>query len=275
VTREQLHSAVAAALIEDVGSGDLTTDAIVAPAKRCDARLVVKERGTVCGLEAAELAFSILDPQSRFEYLARDGDLIEDAPRIVARVNATTRAVLTGERTALNFVGRLSGIATLTSKYVRAVWGTGAVILDTRKTTPGLRALEKHAVESGGGCNHRFGLADGVLIKDNHLQAAGSISAAICRVRARTNLPVEVECESLEQVVEALEAKAEAVLLDNMALGMLREAVRLVAGDARVEASGGITLDTVRAVAETGVDEISVGALTHSASALDVSLELE
>jgi len=190
-----------------------------------------------------------------------------------ARIEASTRALLTGERTALNLVGRLSGIATLTRQYVLAVAGTGAVILDTRKTTPGLRALEKQAVTSGGGANHRFGLDDGVLVKDNHLLAA-SIAEAVSRVRAQTTLPVEVECDTLEQVGEAIAAGADALLLDNMTVDVLREAVAIVAGRAHLEASGGITLDTVRAVAETGVDEVSVGALTHSARSLNVSLEV-
>jgi nicotinate-nucleotide pyrophosphorylase (carboxylating) len=176
---------------------------------------------------------------------------------------------------ALNFLGRLSGIATLTRHYVDAIAGSGATILDTRKTTPGLRALEKHAVACGGGRNHRFGLDDGVLVKDNHLHAAGSIGQAVAGLRATTVLPIEVECDTLAQVSDALDAGVDAILLDNMNLDELRAAVLLVAGRARLEASGGITLDNVRAVAETGVDEISVGALTHSARSLDVSLELK
>ena len=176
---------------------------------------------------------------------------------------------------ALNFLGRLSGIATLTKSYVDAVVGTGVAILDTRKTTPGLRALEKHAVARGGGRNHRFGLDDGVLVKDNHLRAAGSIAKAVESLRATTVLPIEVECDTLEQVSEALDANVDAILLDNMTLGELRSAVALNGGRARLEASGGITLENVRAVAETGVDEISIGALTHSARSLDVSLELK
>jgi nicotinate-nucleotide pyrophosphorylase (carboxylating) len=181
--------------------------------------------------------------------------------------------VLTGERLALNLLGRLCGIATLTRRYVDAVDGTGAVILDTRKTTPGLRELEKRAVRCGGGTNHRLRLDDGVLIKDNHLRGAGSIADAVARARA-TGLPVEVECDTLAQVGEALDAAADRILLDNMTTDELREAVVLTAGRAELEASGGVTLDTVRAVAETGVDYVSVGALTHSARALDVSLEV-
>ena len=274
LSHEDVRSLVAAALAEDVGAGDVTTDAIVPAGARSVATILLKEPGVVCGLATAQAAFAILDADSRFEPLAADGDLVAEAPRAIARVEATTRALLTGERTALNLVGRLCGIATLTRQYVEAVAGTGAAVLDTRKTTPGLRALEKHAVRSGGGRNHRFGLDDGVLIKDNHLLAASSLAVAVARVRAASTLPVEVECDTLEQVRDALAANADALLLDNMAVDQLREAVALVAGRARLEASGGITLDTIRAVAETGVDEISVGALTHSARSLDVSLEV-
>jgi nicotinate-nucleotide pyrophosphorylase (carboxylating) len=184
------------------------------------------------------------------------------------------RGVLTGERVALNLIGRLSGVATLTRRYVDAVEGTGATILDTRKTTPGLRALEKHAVAAGGGTNHRFGLDDGVLVKDNHLRLAGGIAPAVARLRAATDLPVEVEAETLAQVREAVDVGADIVLLDNMTVDELREAVDLVAGRAKLEASGGVTLDTVCDIAATGVDFISVGALTHSARSLDVSLEV-
>ena len=233
----------------------------------------MKESGVVCGLRAVETTFRALDPEIAFEAFASDGDAIE-APAIVARVIGSQRAILTGERVALNFLGRLSGIATLTRDYVDAVAGTSAAVLDTRKTTPGLRALEKHAVAAGGGRNHRFGLDDAILIKDNHLRAAGSIDAAVEQVRKAGDLPIEVECDTLEQVGEALEAGVDAILLDNMTPSELRQAVQLAGGRARLEASGGITLDNIRAVAEAGVDEISVGAITHSARSLDVSLEL-
>ena len=228
----------------------------------------------MCGLRAAESTFRALDPDARFEALASDGDLVRDPPAVVARVSGSERAILTGERVALNFLGRLSGIATLTRRYADAVEGTGVAVLDTRKTTPGLRALEKHAVVCGGGRNHRFGLDDAVLVKDNHLRAAGSVTRAVELVRAASDLPIEVECETVDQVGEALELGVDAILLDNMTLEKLREAVSLTAGRARLEASGGVSLATVRAIAETGVDEISVGALTHSARSLDVSLEL-
>jgi nicotinate-nucleotide pyrophosphorylase (carboxylating) len=273
VATDTLERIVHAALAEDMGAGDVTTEATVAPDAVGTAELLVKEPGVVCGLRAAEETFRALDSGIRFEPLAHDGETVEP-PAVVARVTGAQRAILTGERVALNLVGRLSGIATLTRRYVDAIEGTGATVLDTRKTTPGLRALEKHAVASGGGRNHRFGLDDAVLIKDNHLRAAGSLVAAVEAVRAASDLPVEVECETLDQVAEALEVGVDAILLDNMTLDQLREAVRLTAGRARLEASGGVNLDTIRAIAETGVDEISVGALTHSARSLDVSLEL-
>ncbi len=262
-----------AALAEDVGEGDVTTEATIDADASGEAELVLKEPGVVCGLDVAEAVFRALDAELRFERLVDQGTLVGSATA-VARVSGPLRAILTGERTALNFLGRLSGIATLTRRYVDAVAGTGAAILDTRKTTPGLRVLEKHAVAIGGGRNHRLGLDDGVLVKDNHLRATGSIREAVERLRAATHLPVEVECETLEQVSEALAAGADALLLDNMRVDELRAAVALARGRARLEASGGVTLDNVRAVAETGVDEISVGALTHSARSLDVSLEL-
>ncbi len=271
---ETLERAVLAALAEDVGAGDVTTEGTVEESAVGTAELVLRESGVVAGLGAAEIVFRALDEDVAFETLVDEGDVVESAPATVAVVSGPLRAILTGERTALNFVARLSGIATLTRRYVDAVAGSGAAILDTRKTTPGLRALEKHAVARGGGRNHRFGLDDGVLVKDNHLRAAGSIEDAVTRLRGSTSLPLEVECDTLEQVTEALEAGVDAILLDNMSLDELREAVALVDGRARLEASGGVNLETVRAIAETGVDEISVGALTHSARSLDVSLEL-
>jgi nicotinate-nucleotide pyrophosphorylase (carboxylating) len=273
VATDTLERIVLAALAEDIGAGDVTTDATVSADAVGTAELVVKEPGVVCGLRVAEAAFRALDPDLRFESLAADGDTVE-AGAVVARVSGSARAILTGERVALNFLGRLSGIASLTRRYVDAIEGTGVVVLDTRKTTPGLRALEKDAVVAGGGRNHRFGLDDAVLIKDNHLRAARSLRAAVELTRAVSDLPIEVECESLEQVHEALELGVDAILLDNMTLGELREAVTLAGEHARLEASGGVSLDTIRAIAETGVDEISVGALTHSARSLDVSLEL-
>ena len=273
VATDTLERIVHAALAEDIGGGDVTTEATVPEDAIGTAELLVKEPGVVCGVRAAEATFRALDPEIQFEAFATDGDVV-DAPTVVARVSGSERAILTGERVALNFLGRLSGIATLTRRYVDAIDDTGVAVLDTRKTTPGLRALEKYAVVSGGGRNHRFGLDDAVLVKDNHLRATGSIAAAVELVRAATDLPVEVECETLDQVRDALEAGVDAILLDNMSLEQLRQAVALAGGRARLEASGGVSLDTIRPIAETGVDEISVGALTHSARALDVSLEL-
>jgi len=274
VATDTLERAVLAALAEDIGAGDVTTEATVPEDAVGTADLLLKEPGVLCGLRAAESTFRALDPEVRFEALASDGDLVGDPPAVVARVSGSLRSMLTGERVALNFLGRLSGIATLTRRYTDAVEGTGAAVLDTRKTTPGLRALEKHAVVCGGGRNHRFGLDDAVLVKDNHLRAAGSVARAVELVRAASDLPIEVECETLHQVGEALEVGVDAILLDNMTLDELREAVSLNAGRARRSASGGVSLGTVRSIAETGVDEISVGALTHSARSLDVSLEL-
>jgi len=273
VAADTLDRVVQAALAEDVGAGDVTTEATVDADALGTAELLVKEPGVVSGLSAVEAVFLALDPDVRVETLVEDGTFVEHTT-VVAVVSGPLRAILTGERVALNFLARLSGIATLTRSYVDAVAGTGVAILDTRKTTPGLRLLEKHAVACGGGTNHRFGLDDAVLVKDNHLVAAGSVRAAVERLRAATDLPIEVECDTLAQVSEALEARIDAILLDNMTPNELVAAVALVRGRARLEASGGVTLDNVRAIAETGVDEISIGALTHSARSLDVSLEL-
>jgi nicotinate-nucleotide pyrophosphorylase (carboxylating) len=263
-------------LAEDVGSGDVTTEATVPDGGRVSARLLVKAPGVVCGLDVAEAVFRLLDPGLEVERPLADGDAVSAAPAVALELVGDARALLTGERLALNLVGRLSGIATLTRRYVDAVAGTGAQVLDTRKTTPGLRVLEKHAVACGGGRNHRLGLYDAVLIKDNHLAVCGSVAAAVARARAHApELEVEVEADTLAQVEQALAARADAILLDNMSPAEMREAVRLVAGRARTEASGGITLETIRDVAERGVDTISIGALTHSAPALDVSLEVD
>ena len=261
---------VRAWLEEDLGAGDLTSDAVVPEDATAKATILLKERGVVCGLELARAVFAELDPDLSFEAFATDGT--ETAGEI-AKLDGNARALLGGERLALNLLGRLSGIATLTRRYVDAVAGTGATILDTRKTTPGFRRAEKYAVQCGGGTNHRLGLDDGILIKDNHLRLAGSITNAV-ELAESTGAAVEVECDTLTQVSEALDASAETILLDNMTTAELREAVSLTAGRAQLEASGGITLDNVRAVAETGVDFLSIGALTHSARALDVSMEV-
>jgi nicotinate-nucleotide pyrophosphorylase (carboxylating) len=274
-TETDVEHVVRSALAEDVGTGDVTTEGLFDEDATCRAELLLKEPGVVCGLEVAALVFATCDAEVTLAAAYADGDAVGDVPARLGTVDGPTRAILTAERTALNFLGRLSGIATLTRRYVEAIEGTGAVILDTRKTTPGLRALEKHAVYCGGAANHRFGLHDAILVKDNHLRLAGGIAAALERLQdAGSGLPIEVEVEDLAGLEIALEAGADRVLLDNMSLEELRAAVRLTAGRVPLEASGGVTLATVRAIAETGVDVISIGALTHSARALDVSLEV-
>jgi nicotinate-nucleotide pyrophosphorylase (carboxylating) len=273
LTPAVLEPVVRAALAEDVGEGDVTTNGVVPADARCRAELVLEEPGVVCGVAAVRAVFAALDPHVRVDALVEEGTRISNVPAAIAEVEGQARAVLTGERTALNLFGRLSGIATLTSRYVDLVEGTGTQILDTRKTTPGLRALERYAVRTGGGTNHRFGLHDAVLLKENHLRIAGGIAPAVAALR--NGRPVEVEAETLDEVTEALEAGVDRILLDNMTPEQVRKAVKLVASRAQLEASGGISLATVRAYAETGVDFISVGALTHSARALHVSLEVE
>lgn len=261
------------ALAEDVGSGDATTDSIVPRAAKTEVQIVAKQSGVIAGLEVARTVFLQLDEQIAFTPRVGDGSALSRG-QVVVEVYGSARALLTGERTALNFLGRMSGIATLTRQFVEAVAGTGAVILDTRKTAPGLRTIDKLAVKLGGGQNHRQGLFDMVLIKDNHIDYAGSLSEAVRRVRdSGTNLEIEVEARSIREVREALALKVERVLLDNMTLEMMREAVQLNAGTAKLEASGNVTLATVREIAETGVDYISVGALTHSPQTFDFSLK--
>jgi nicotinate-nucleotide pyrophosphorylase (carboxylating) len=263
------------ALAEDVGAGDVTTEALVRAGARARARIVQKAPGVVAGLGVAEAVFARVDPELRWSAHVREGEWRDEG--LVAEVEGAAGSILRGERVALNFLARLSGVATLTARYVRAVDGTGATILDTRKTTPGLRALEKEAVKAGGGSNHRSGLFDAILVKENHIEAAGGVRAAAERALAAAadGMLVEIECATLDEVREALEAGAPRILLDNMGNEELTAAVALVAGRAELEASGGVTLETVRAIAETGVDYISVGALTHSAPALDLSLQLE
>jgi nicotinate-nucleotide pyrophosphorylase (carboxylating) len=270
-----VQRAVTEALAEDLGlAGDLTTDATVAPDATADAAIVSRQGGVVAGLDLAEAAFAALDAGVAFKRLKLDGDAVE-AGDAIARISGNARAILTGERVALNYLGRLSGIASLTRRYVDAISGTGAAIADTRKTTPGLRAFEKYAVRCGGGQNHRTGLFDAILIKDNHIVAAGGIDNAITRARAYAGhmVKIEVEVDTLDQLAAVLKHKVDAVLLDNMTPQMLRDAVRMVAGRAMTEASGGVNLTTVRAIAETGVDLISAGALTHSAPVLDLGLD--
>jgi nicotinate-nucleotide pyrophosphorylase (carboxylating) len=263
------------ALAEDVGARDLTTEAVVPRAARARAMIEQRAEGAIAGLDVARAVFEAVDGELRFEAHAVEGDW--RPPGTVATVEGRAASLLTAERVALNFLGRLSGVATLTARYVDAVEGTGVRILDTRKTTPGLRALEKRAVALAGGTNHRAGLWDAILVKENHAALAGGVGEATRRALAGApeGVAVEVECASLTEVDEALAAGARRILLDNMAAAQLRAAVERVRGRAELEASGGVTLDTVRALAETGVDYVSVGALTHSAPALDLSLALE
>jgi nicotinate-nucleotide pyrophosphorylase (carboxylating) len=269
-----IEELVARALAEDVGDGDVTTAATVPADARARATITQKAPGVVFGLDAAEQTFRSLDPDVALDRLVAEGRWRDGGP--VLRIEGSARAILTAERTALNFLQRLSGVATLTARCVQAVQGTGVKILDTRKTTPGLRALEKAAVAAGGGTNHRAGLYDAILIKENHAALAGGVGAAVRRAAEYApELELEVECATLDEVDEALEAGARRILLDNMDTAQLREAVRHVAGRAELEASGGVTLQTLGAVASTGLNFISVGALTHSPPALDLSLLLE
>jgi nicotinate-nucleotide pyrophosphorylase (carboxylating) len=270
-----LRDAVARALAEDVGAGDVTTAATVPAGARARATVVQKAPGVIYGIEAAVLSFSLLDPDVAVESSATEGEWRQPGSVVLA-VAGLARALLTGERTALNFLGRLSGVATATALAVRELEGTGARVLDTRKTTPGLRALEKAAVAAGGGTNHRFGLDDAILIKENHIAAAGGIGAAVAAARASAGgLPIEVEVRDGAEIAQALEAGAPRLLLDNMTVAQLRAAVAQVGGRAQLEASGNVTLETLRDVGGTGVDFVSMGALTHSAPALDLSLSLE
>jgi nicotinate-nucleotide pyrophosphorylase (carboxylating) len=269
------YDVIARALAEDVGDGDVTTAATVPEAARARALIRQKAPGVIYGLDVAVEVFRALDPEMVLDRLAEEGRWREDGGPVLS-LEGSARALLTGERTALNFLQRLSGVATMAARCVRAVEGTGAVILDTRKTTPGLRALEKAAVAAGGATNHRVGLFDAVLIKENHAALAGGVGEAVLKARDYApGLALEVECRSLAEVDEALGAGATQILLDNMSVAQLGEAVRHVAGRAKLEASGGVTLETLREVASTGVDFVSVGALTHSAPALDLSLLLE
>jgi len=266
---------VRAALAEDLGrAGDITSQATIARDARLTAVFATRKAGVISGLACARLALAELDPEAAFEAVVADGEPVQ-AGTALARVEANARALLSAERTGLNLLGRMSGIATLTREYVDAVAGTEARIVDTRKTTPGLRALEKYAVRCGGGVNHRFGLDDAILIKDNHVAACGSVGEAVRRAKAYAGhlTKVEVEVDSLAQLDEALAEMPDVILLDNFSLDDLRKAVLKTAGRVVLEASGGVRLETVRAIAETGVDVISVGALTHSVNVLDIGLD--
>jgi len=272
---EQIKAIVQRALAEDVGPGDVTSQWILSPEMRVRGCFLAKAQGVLAGLEVVRQVFRQVDERITFQSHKKDGDIISKGD-IVAAVKGPAASILTAERTALNFLQRMSGIATLTRHYVEAAAGTKAVILDTRKTAPGLRLLDKWAVRLGGGQNHRLGLYDMVLIKDNHIAAAGSITQAVERVRRRNQpgLAVEVEVKSLAELEEALALDVDRIMLDNMGLDEMRRAVEITAGRVPLEASGNVTLENVAAIAATGVDYISVGALTHSVKALDISLEV-
>jgi len=273
-----LENAVRAALDEDLGrAGDITTLATIPAGTQATAVFAVRKPGVVCGLPIAEASFRLIDPSIRFETLVEDGASVPGDRTPVARVSGDARAILTAERTALNYMSRMSGISTLTAKYVALVAHTNANICCTRKTTPGLRAFEKYAVRCGGAMNHRFGLDDAVLIKDNHIAVCGGIREALRAAKAFVGhlVKVEIEVDTLDQLQEVLDEGADFCLLDNMSTDMMREAVKMSAGRVKLEASGGINIETVKAIAETGVDLISSGALTHSAPILDLGLDIE
>jgi nicotinate-nucleotide pyrophosphorylase (carboxylating) len=262
------------ALAEDIGFCDLTSEFVIPPEARAELALNARQDIVVAGIDVAARVFQRRVPDCRVELRVRDGDRVK-AGATMGRVQGAARGLLTVERTALNFLQHLSGIATLTAQYVERIAGTHAILIDTRKTTPGLRALEKHAAQVGGARNHRLRLDDGVLIKDNHISVCGSVSAAVHRARAGVPVltRIEVECDTLEQVGEAIEAGADMILLDNMGLAEMRQAVALSNGRILLEASGGVRLENIRAIAETGVDFISVGRITQSAPAVDIGLD--
>jgi len=266
---------VGRALSEDLGSeGDITSDSVVPKTAESKGSFIARGPGVIAGLEVAAYVFEALDPSVRFEPKVEEGHRVDEAG-IIAQISGHSRSILSGERTALNLLGRMSGVATATAQLVDAVAGTGARISDTRKTMPGLRVIDKYAVRVGGGMNHRFGLYDAVLIKDNHLVAAGEIAGAVTAARAkvRPGVMIEVEVVSLEQLAQVLQTDADRVLLDNMGPETLRQAVEMADGRITLEASGGVTLENVRLLAETGVDIISVGWITHSAPQLDIALD--
>jgi len=270
---DEILAAIRTALAEDIGPGDATTNSIVPAEAAMRGQVIAKQEGVIAGLDMAQAVYQMVDAQVDFQPQVDEGARVTNR-QVLALVSGRARSLLTAERTALNFLGRISGIATLTRSFVEAVAGTRAVILDTRKTAPGLRLVDKLAVKRGGGQNHRIGLYDMVLIKDNHIDYAGSITNAVKHARAgAAGLAIEVEARTLEDVREALTLGVERILLDNMTLESMSEAVRLTAGRAKLEASGNVTLETVRKIAETGVDFISVGALTHSAKVFDVSFD--
>jgi len=274
---EPLHPEIVAvirrALTEDIGSGDATSNSIIPPTATMYGQIIAKQDGIIAGLEVAQAVYETFDPQVEFNTQAGEGARVLNR-QVLAKITGSARSLLTAERTALNFLGRMSGIATLTRSFVDAVAGTKAVIVDTRKTAPGLRRVDKLAVARGGGQNHRIGLYDMLLIKDNHIDFAGSLEEAVNRARAAlSSLEIEVEARTLDHVETALKLRVERILLDNMSPEMMTEAVLLTNGRAKLEASGNVSLNTVRRIAETGVDFISIGALTHSAKVFDISFD--
>lgn len=273
LTNYSLDDLIRRSLDEDIGNGDITTLSTVSEEKQIEGSFIAKEDGIICGLPLLKRLFEMLDPAVKLEILVSEGDAVIKS-EVIARISGPARSILTGERVSLNFLQRLSGIATRTHKAVQEISGTGAVIADTRKTTPGLRSVEKYAVRTGGGSNHRYNLADGILIKDNHIRAAGGISQAISKARkmATHMLKIEVEVETFAQIEEALESGADIIMLDNMSIEDMAKAVKMINGKALVEASGNMGDKSLRDVAMTGVNIISIGALTHTVRALDISL---
>ncbi|WP_232699053.1 carboxylating nicotinate-nucleotide diphosphorylase [Brevibacillus daliensis] len=273
--KRELQRKIEEWLFEDVGHGDITTSSTISSEEQGTGILYAKENGVVAGIEIAELVFHTVDDKLVFTKKLEDGSRVQKG-EVIVEVSGSVQSILTGERLALNLMQRMSGIATRTNEFAQAIEGTNARIVDTRKTTPGLRILEKYAVRVGGGHNHRFALYDAVMIKDNHIKGAGGITNAVSKARQAIphTMKIEVEAESLNEVKQALEAGADIIMLDNMSCEMMSEAISLINGRAITEASGGITLETVQAIAMTGVDVISVGGLTHSVKALDISLDL-
>ena len=271
-----INNIIAQALAEDIGHGDVTTDYLLTDEDFGTGCLMAKEDGTIAGLPIAEQVFHTLSPKVIIEELVKEGQAVK-AGTVIANISGPLRAILTGERVALNFLQRLSAIATKTNIYVASVAGYPVKIVDTRKTTPLLRSLEKYAVRIGGGTNHRFGLYDTVMLKDNHIMAAGSITQAVKRIREKApfTTKIEVETENLEQVEEALSNRVDIIMLDNMSIELMSKAVKIIDGKALAEASGGITLETIKEIATTGVDLISIGCLTHSIKAFDISLDIK
>jgi len=275
LNQKEIERVILTALKEDIGSGDLTTNLIIEKKQRAEAFFLVKEDGIIAGLAIAKMVLQKLNKKIAWKSFVKDGDFVTAGTRI-AEVKGSLRALLTGERTALNILQRISGIATVANSFVKIVNGTNAKILDTRKTVPGLRMFDKYAVKIGGGTNHRFGLFDMVLIKDNHIKAAGSITNAVAKIRkgVTKKIKIEVETSTLDEVREALKNNVEIIMLDNMPVAIMKEAVKIIAGKAKVEASGNVNFKSIKAIAETGVDYISIGALTHSVKALDISMKI-